>query len=114
MTEIRLENYQALWLLWCLPLLVGIYIYAFARKRRALRLFADAPTLSRINLNVSRKKQITKTTHLLLAFATIIILFLVPCLYLALEDVQGLTRFEKSEPAATDQIVGVQESRLPS
>jgi multidrug efflux pump subunit AcrB len=48
------------------------------------------------------------------AFATIIILFLVPCLYLALEDVQGLTRFEKSEPAATDQIVGVQESRLPS
>ena len=73
MNELRLENYQALWLLWCLPFLAALYVYAFARKRRALHIFADSPTLSRINLNVSFRRQLAKAILLLLAVATIVI-----------------------------------------
>lgn len=73
MNELRLENYQALWLLWSLPALAGLYLYAFHRKRRALRLFADSPTLARINTNVSFKKQIAKAAFLLLAVTAAII-----------------------------------------
>lgn len=48
-------------------------------------------------------------------FATVIILFLVPCLYVALEDIKGFTSFERAEPEGTNgQIVGVQEGRLPT
>ena len=36
MAEIRLANYQALWLLWALPVLAGVFAYSFYRKRRAL------------------------------------------------------------------------------
>ncbi len=48
------------------------------------------------------------------AFATVIILFLVPCLYLALEDLTGLTTFDTPEHEESDQIAGVQEGRLPT
>mgnify|MGYP001355486816 CR=1 FL=1 len=49
----RLDNYNALWLLWLLPFLAGLYGYSFYRKRQALRRFADNEILQRINQNVS-------------------------------------------------------------
>jgi Ca-activated chloride channel family protein len=68
----RLDNYNALWLLWLLPFLAGLYGYSFYRKGQALKQFADSEILQRINLNVSRQRQIGKAA-LLLAVALVIV-----------------------------------------
>ncbi|MCK5269272.1 MAG: VWA domain-containing protein [Sedimentisphaerales bacterium] len=69
----RLGNYEALWLLWMLPILTVVYGYGFYRKRRALKIFADNKLLRRININVSVKRQVTKAALLLTAALAIII-----------------------------------------
>ena len=69
----RLDNYQALWLLWLLPVLAGFYVYSFHRKRQALRRFAAAAPLARINQNVSLPRQSLKAALLIIAAAAVII-----------------------------------------
>ena len=69
----RLDNYNALWLLWLLPFLIGLYGYSFYRKQQALRQFADNEILQRINQNVSRKRQIGKACLLLAVVAVIVV-----------------------------------------
>ena len=74
----RLDNYQALWLLWLLPLFAGLYIYSFQRKRQALRRFAAAAPLARINQHASLTRQTLKAALLIIAAAAIIIALTAP------------------------------------
>lgn len=57
MSPIRLENPEALHLLWLLPLLLGVAAYRFHKKDQALRAFAEKALLERINRSVSRVRQ---------------------------------------------------------
>jgi len=69
----RLGNYEALWLLWLLPIMAGVYGWSFYRKRQGLKAFADSELLKRINVNVSVKRQIAKAALMLGAAAAIIV-----------------------------------------
>ncbi|MBN1764413.1 MAG: VWA domain-containing protein [Sedimentisphaerales bacterium] len=73
MNELRLANYQALWLLWLVPVLAGLYAWSFYRKRQVLRQFATHEMLRRINVNVSVKRQIAKAALMLTAVLVLII-----------------------------------------
>jgi len=55
--DIRFGHLEYLVLLWLVPLMVGLSIYSFARKRRALELFADVNLHERLTPNVSRARQ---------------------------------------------------------
>jgi len=55
--DIRFGHLEYLVLLWLVPLMVGLSIYSFARKRRALELFADVNLHERLTANVSRARQ---------------------------------------------------------
>jgi Ca-activated chloride channel family protein len=63
--QMRLANYEMLWLLWGLPFLALLYGYSFYRKRQALKQFATSELLQRINMNVSIRRQVAKAVLLL-------------------------------------------------
>ncbi|MBN1435888.1 MAG: VWA domain-containing protein [Sedimentisphaerales bacterium] len=69
----HLGNEDILWLLWLLPVLVGLYVYAFYRKRRAMRVFADTPTLARLDNPQVHRRQYLKALLLIAAAAALII-----------------------------------------
>ena len=69
----RLENYDALWLLWLLPLLASLFAFSLYRKRRMLQRFAATELLNRLNLQMSTARQIFKALLLIVAAAAIII-----------------------------------------
>jgi Ca-activated chloride channel homolog len=70
----KIGNYDALWLLFLVPLLlVPLYLWCFYRKDRALRQLADSVTLPRINTQVSTSRQILKAVLLIAAFIMITI-----------------------------------------
>ena len=57
MSGVRLGNMAVLHLLWLLPVLLALYVYAAYRRQQALRLFIDAGLLDRIPIFVSRVKR---------------------------------------------------------
>ena len=67
------NNLVALNLLWVLPAVVGLYVYASLRRSRALKAFAEAGLLERISLNVSRPRRAWKATLVTLALASLIV-----------------------------------------
>ena len=70
----NLGNYNALWLLFVVPvLLVPAYIWCFWRKSKALRILASSDMLKKINISVSLKKQIFKAILLITAYIFIVI-----------------------------------------
>jgi Ca-activated chloride channel homolog len=70
---IRFENPELLQLLWFLPVLLGVAAFRFHKKDRALRKFAEAALLERINLSVSRARQWCKTLLVITASLLIVI-----------------------------------------
>lgn len=67
-----LGNYNALWLLFLVPVvLVPVYVICFWRNMRALRILASNEMLKKINTAVSIKKQIFKVVLLVTAFVGI-------------------------------------------
>jgi Ca-activated chloride channel homolog len=70
---IRFENPELLQLLWLLPVLLGVAAFRFHKKDRALRKFAEAALLERINLSVSRARQWWKTALVITASLLIVI-----------------------------------------
>jgi Ca-activated chloride channel family protein len=73
MSGFHFSNLSMLFLLWALPLLVLIYIYASYKRNRALEKFAHVSILSRINTSVNNTKRIWK-----------MILFLIVCVFIIL------------------------------
>ena len=72
MTHVRFANVQMLYLLWCIPLLAGFYVYASHRRKRGLELFADLHLLSQINVAASRARRAWKAALMLAAFAFVV------------------------------------------
>ncbi len=69
-----LGNYDALWLLFALPVaLLPACIWNFQRKRRALKVLAGVEILERINSSVSLSRQVFKAIILMTAFVLIVI-----------------------------------------
>jgi len=68
-----LVNVEMLLLLWALPALLGVYLYAAYRRRRALELFAEADLLKHINVNVSPARRRWKAALILAAFTLIVL-----------------------------------------
>ncbi len=70
----RLGNYDALWLLFLIPLvLLPLQAWGFYRRRRMLAVLAEAPLLERINDTVSVRRQVFKAVLLILAFGLIVV-----------------------------------------
>jgi len=69
MSAVRLYSVQMLYLLWAIPLLVLVCLYAAGRRRKALEQFAEAGLLDVINVSVSASRRRWKATMLLAAFA---------------------------------------------
>ena len=67
MSAIRLNAVEMLHLLWLVPLLAGLFVYAHYRRRRALEAFVDAGLLGRITLSVSHVRRRWKAAFLLVA-----------------------------------------------
>ncbi|OGV72243.1 MAG: hypothetical protein A3K19_21565 [Lentisphaerae bacterium RIFOXYB12_FULL_65_16] len=73
MSEIKLHSIHMLYLLWVIPLLVGVYLYAAQRRRHALLQFAEAGLLQQLGLSVSAVRRRWKAAAVLLAFALLVV-----------------------------------------
>lgn len=89
------------WLLWLIPLLAAFYIYAFRKKGRTLRRFANVEMLKRMTDGISRGRQLFKALLLLL-----VALFSV----LALARPQFGTKMELMRRKGLDVVVAVDVS----
>ena len=59
--------------LWLIPLLASIYIYAWQKRKSALKLFIDAGLMDRIPVSISHIKRFWKSVSVLVALAFIVI-----------------------------------------
>ena len=69
-----LGHYNALWLLFLVPLvLVPACVWCFWRKTAMLKILASTEMLHKINISVSLKKQVLKAIMLVCAFVSVVI-----------------------------------------
>ncbi len=68
----KLDNYQYLHLLWLVPGFAGVFWYGFARKSRAMRIFATANLFDRLMPTVSIRRQKIKAAVLIASVALLI------------------------------------------
>ena len=73
MSGIKLHNVEMLYLLWLIPLLVGLYVYAAQRRRRALGMFAEAGLLGQLRISVSAVRRRWKAAGVLAAYALLVV-----------------------------------------
>ncbi|MCZ6875694.1 MAG: VWA domain-containing protein [bacterium] len=66
------------YLLWCVPLLIGLYIYAFVRKHQALAQFMDLVLASRLLPDFSRLRQYIKAICLTSAVGFLVLALMQP------------------------------------
>ena len=90
------------YLLWLVPALLALYIYAFVRKRQALALFMDPNLASRLLADVSRARQWVKAICLIAA---------VGCLALALMQPQWGKRWQDVPRRGRDLMILLDVSR---
>jgi Ca-activated chloride channel family protein len=69
---VHFQNIAMLHLLWCLPVLAGLYLAAAHWRRQALERFAEAGLLARISLSVSAARRRWKAAAVLAGFAFIV------------------------------------------
>lgn len=72
-SEFRMENLDALWLLWLCPIVAGVFVWRFYRSGVTMRKFAQSGLDKLLNTQLSRGRQIFKAALLLLAIVSIII-----------------------------------------
>ena len=75
---LRFEDPIYLWLLLLIPLLAGIYLIIFLRRRKKLKLFGDADIIRTLMPDVSRVRPHVKFVLLLTALALLILLLARP------------------------------------
>lgn len=69
MSETRLLQIHMLYLLWVIPLLAGLLIFAAHKRKQALERFAGQDVLRHINTSVSQARRTWKAVALVAAFA---------------------------------------------
>jgi Ca-activated chloride channel family protein len=72
MTSIKLQHISMLHLLWLIPALIGVYIYAWQKRRKALERFIDVGLMDKIQLSVSASKRVWKSVMLLTALTLMV------------------------------------------
>lgn len=72
MNEIILHNINMLHLLWLLPAVFAVFIYGWAKKRKALELFIEAGLLDKIYISTDNSKKYFKSVLIILSFIFII------------------------------------------
>lgn len=97
----RFASPNAFWLMLLIPLLTGFFIYAYRKKGRTLRRFAQVEMLKRMTDGISRGRQVFKSCLLLLvAFFAV----------LALARPQFGTKMELMRRKGLDVVVAVDVS----
>lgn len=89
-------------LLWCVPLVIGLYMVAFVRKRQALAKFIDLELAPRLLPDFSRSRQYSKAICLTIA---------VGCLVLALMQPQWGKRWQEVPRRGRDLMILLDVSR---
>lgn len=69
MSDIRLNSINMLYLLWVIPVVIVLYVYAAHRRRNAMELFVEAGLLDRIRITVSAVRRRWKAVLLTVALA---------------------------------------------
>lgn len=72
MNTVRFFSVELFFLLWSVPLLVGLYIYAAQRRRKTLEGFADTEIVAKLNRSVDRTRRVWKMVLVILAYSLII------------------------------------------
>jgi len=72
MSGVHLQDITMLHLLWVLPALAALYVYASRRRRRSLELFVDAGLLDRIPVSASTARRRVKAGLVILATGLIV------------------------------------------
>lgn len=73
MSTIHLQAIHMLYLLWLLPVVLGLAIYAGWRRREALARFAELDLLKQLNLSVSVARRRWKTAAVLAALGLLVV-----------------------------------------
>jgi len=73
MIAMHLISVEMLYLLWAIPVLPALYLYAAYRRRRALERFAETGLLKQINLNVSSARRRWKAGAVMVAFGLLVV-----------------------------------------
>lgn len=73
MSGVRLHSIEMLHLLWLIPALLALHVYAWHRRRRALELFVDAGLLARITISSSRARRYWRSAVSLLAVLFVVL-----------------------------------------
>jgi Ca-activated chloride channel family protein len=99
---IELAHIEYLWLLWTLPVLLGLYVWFFYRKKIAISRYVDSGLLDKLYLNVSTFKLWLKGLILLLVVLAMII---------ALAQPQWNAKPEKVKRQGRDLVILLDVSR---
>jgi Ca-activated chloride channel family protein len=102
LTAMHFAALPYLYLLWLVPALLVLYVYAFARKRHALALFIDLALAPQLLASVSRLRQWLKALCLVAAVA---------CLVLALTQPQWGRHWQDVPRRGRDLIILLDVSR---
>ena len=70
--SIRLFNIEMLYLLWLIPLLAGLFVYAGVRRKKALQGFFDQGMLQRIPMPVNVMNRVVKAVLVLVVMALLV------------------------------------------
>ncbi len=73
MNAIKLQHLSMLYLLWLLPVLAAVLVYAWRQRRKALEAFLDAGLIERIPISVSYAKRFWKAALVLAALIMLVI-----------------------------------------
>ena len=73
MSGLKLQNINMLYLLWLVPLLIGVYAYGWRMRQKALAAFIDIALHNRLNTSISYVKRAWKAVLLISAMVLVIV-----------------------------------------
>ncbi len=71
--EINIQHIHMLFLLWSIPVFIGLFVYAGQKRHQALQKFIDIRLLDKIHISISPARRRWKATALIVAMILIIV-----------------------------------------